>query len=83
MTDTTGDRITKAVNDERKRIMNTRAAIETKIGWTSLPLALPTASVTITGGDPEAVTQLGQELAALAIARVNELNAKPETRHDQ
>jgi hypothetical protein len=65
--DTTGDRIIKAVAEERRRIMASRPTIETKIGFTNISPQLPTFTVTITGGDPGAVSDLGREIAQLAL----------------
>lgn len=74
--DSTGDRINKAVADERRRITAGRPAIKTEIGWGSPGVApVPTFSLTISGGDPDKLLALGQEVATDVLRRLPEIAA--------
>lgn len=64
MSDNTGDKIAKAVQEERERIMSSRPDVTIRIGWTSLPYSQPLVEVTIKGGDPVKSADLGQALAS-------------------
>jgi len=77
--DTTGDKIIKAREDERLRITRGRPAIKTEIGWGGPgSQAYPTFTLTITGGDPDKLFALGQNIATDALAKLPTV-AAPES----
>ena len=75
--ETLGDRINKAVAEERAKILGSKASMDTKIGWQGAPSYSPTFTLTITGGDRDKVQALGRRLAGEALASLDTLNAEP------
>jgi hypothetical protein len=66
MTDTTGDKIIKAREDERKRIMATKPMLTTKLGIEG-GIPLPTLEIRIVGGDPAKLQELGLRLQGIVL----------------
>jgi hypothetical protein len=63
MSDTTGDKIIKAREDERRRITKAHPLLTTKMGFDGFAgQHLPTLEIRIVGGDPDALTALGLTL---------------------
>jgi hypothetical protein len=69
MTDTTGDKIVKAREEERNRITRSRPVLTTKLGFDGLAgQSLPVLEIKIVGGDPEKLTALGLKLQGDVLA---------------
>lgn len=66
--DTTGDRINKAVAEERRRIMASKVSIKVDVGFTTVPHPMPQITIVMSGGDPDKLKALGLKLAMDAFA---------------
>jgi hypothetical protein len=71
-----GDRINKAVAEERAKILGSKVSLDTKIGWQSMSPHAPFFTLTITGGDRDKVQALGQRLAGEALAALDTLKSE-------
>ena len=81
--DTTGDKIIKAREDERRRLTRTRPLLTTKLGFDGGGVApLPVLEIRIVGGDPEALTSLGLYLQGKVLAAMPGLTVS-DTETDQ
>lgn len=77
---TTGDKIIKAREDERRRITQARPMLTTKLGFDGIGSQnLPTMEIKIVGGDPEALTKLGLDLQARVIEAMPSLVIEEKT----
>ena len=72
--DTIGEKINQAREEERQRWLSSRPNIKLEIGFTPLPYAEPTFTLTIKGGQLDAVHALGHRLSAAALEALHSLN---------
>lgn len=73
-TETTGEKIVKAVQEERARLVASRPYVTTKLGFDGTGFAtVPVMEIVIKGGDPDLLQALGIELQKIALDRLSRL----------